>query len=307
MLLLLLSPLALAESAATFPQGGASLYAGLGAYSFQKLRLGADPADTSTLYRDVTARAELYGGVGVTDRLMVTLSVPLVHSRVLDPPARDPSFPCGPISTVGTVAATVRYQIHRRWLDVTPGIAVSSAAWNAPTRGYYNTVGEATTDVGPVLYVGDRYGDARRGLSWVVSAGYTVRTTAYEASGGAPRDDARAAAELAGHRGPVTLTMGASTYQRLGGIEAASLLGTEDRWAVADYDSVSTQAKLSLALSEGVGLHVSTTRVLWVRNGPPDVSDVSVGLHRWFAPRQARGAMHAGRPASPRRRGDARP
>lgn len=287
--LLSLSNLAMAESAATFPAGGVSLYGGVGLYSFQKLRIGAEPAETSTLYRDVTARAELYAAAGVTDRLMLTLGAPVVYSTVLEHPelgACPPTpFPCDPILTVGTVTLGARYQVHRRWLDVTPGLVLASSSWNASTRGHYNTVGEATTDIGPVLYVGDRYDSGTHGLSWVISGGYTLRTTFYDASADAPRDDVRAAAELAGRAGPLTLTLGASTYQRLGGIEVASLLGTDDRWAVSDYDNAAAHAKLSFALPGDMGLHVSGSRVLWVRNGPPDAFDVSVGLHRWFAPR----------------------
>lgn len=286
-MLLFIAAEALAESAATFPAGGASLYAGMGVYSFRKLRIDSDPEQTDTLYRDVTARAELHGAVGATDRLMLSASLPLVYSTVLQPEiCTGGPFPCAPILTVGTASLAARYQILDRGIDLTVGLTLSSSSWNARTRGHYNTVGEATTDLGPSLYIGDRYPLGAGGLSWVVSAGYTLRNTFYDASGSSPDDDVRSAAEISGQAGPFMLTSGLSTYQRLGGIEVASLLGTDDRWAVADYDNVSAHAKLSIALRDTLGLHLSASHVLWVRNGPPDAFDLTVGLHRWFAPNQ---------------------
>jgi hypothetical protein len=268
---------------------GASLYAGLGLYSWRQLRIDADPGRTQTLYRNVTARAELYGSAGLTERLTVSFGLPLVYSRVLDDPelgaCEGGLFPCAPILTVGTASLSARHELQLAGLQVAPGVVLLSSSWNARTRGYYNTVGEATTDVGPSLRLSDRYGTERGSFSWTGSAIYTFRTTFFQASAGAPHDDVRAGLELEGQLRPVSLGAGLSTYQRLGGIEVASLLGTDDRWAVSDYDNVSAQGKLSVALREGLGLHLSVSRVLWVRNGPPDALDVSVGLNRWFAPR----------------------
>jgi hypothetical protein len=195
-------------------------------------------------------------------------------------------FPCDTILTLGTVSLQGRYQIHRRWLDVSAGLTLASSSWNAPTRGHYNTVGESTTDLAPSLHTGDRYEHGELAFSWTGSVMYVWRSTFYTASGGAPDDDVRAQAWLEGTAGPVTLALGASTYQRLGGIEVMSLLGTDDRWAVSDYDSSSAHAKLSLALGPQVGLHLSGSRVLWVRNGPPDAFDLALGVHRWLPPRK---------------------
>ncbi len=285
MLPLLLSSLSFADSAAPLPDGGTAVYGGLAAYTWRKLRFDTDPEKDSTLDRDLTFRLDLYASHGFTDRLSMNVSAPVVWSQVVDDPETNPCpngpFPCEAVVTLGSLGVQARYAVLTGPVMISPALGLTSSSWNAATRGNYATVGEATTDVQPGLYIGGHAGSTFS-FDWMVAGIYDYRTTFYAAQDGAPADDVRAFAELRGGMGIVAVTLGASTYQRFGGVVVASDLGTDDRWAITDYDNLAGTAKVSLALPENMGLHLSATRILWVRNGPPDAIDVSIGVHRWF-------------------------
>lgn len=285
MLPLLLSSLSFAESAAPLPKDGTALYGGIAAYTWRKLRFETDPANDSTLDRDLTFRLDLYASHGFTDRLSMNASVPVVWSQVIDDPESNPCpngpFPCEAVVTVASVGVQARYTVVEGPVMVSPALGVTSSSWNAATRGYYATAGEATTDIQPALYVGGHAGSTF-GFDWVLAGVYDYRTTFYAAQDGAPADDVRAFAEVRGSVGKVALSLAGSTYQRFGGVVVASDLGTDDRWAITDYDNVAGTAKVSLTLPHDMGLHLTATKILWVRNGPPDAVDVSIGVHRWL-------------------------
>ncbi len=283
MLPLLLTSLTFAESAAPLPKDGTAVYGGLAAYTWRKLRFDTDASKDSTLDRDLTFRLDLYASHGFSDRFSMNASVPLVWSQVVDDTATNPCpngpFPCEAVVTVGSVGVQGRYAVLQGPVYVSPALGVTSSSWNAATRGHYATAGEATTDVQPALYVGGHAGSM---VDWVVAGIYDYRTTFYAAQDGAPADDVRAFAEVRGSVGKVALTLGGSTYQRFGGVVVASDLSTDDRWAITDYDNVAGTAKVSVTLPHDMGLHLSATKILWVRNGPPDAIDVSIGVHRWI-------------------------
>ena len=105
-----------------------------------------------------------------------------------------------------------------------------------------------------------------------------------------PGDAAHGALELSARAGKTTGQLGVSGMSRLAGVEYGPdyLDGyrlTVDRWASLRCRELRGEAKLSRALSDATGLHLTVGRVLVARNGPRDALDVSLGLHRYVAPR----------------------
>ncbi|MFZ5477996.1 MAG: hypothetical protein ACOZNI_14575 [Myxococcota bacterium] len=277
---------ALAETAGTLEGGSGVIYGGPAASTYAHLAGSGAPGSGGRLARALQARLDLYGAVGLSDRVQVGAYVPLVYSTVVERLSNcdnEPDF-CAPVATVGMAGVQGRVRVLDAPLRLTLGLGVSSGHWNADVRQRYTAVGESTTDVQPAVYAGH---DLRFGRL-VAFAAYTNRHALYARDvvgydGEVPADDLRGGLELHLRPGDLGLQVGAYTYQRLGGLALGDdWYDSGDRWAVLDYDNVSVGAKLSVPLPANMGLHVGVTQVVWVHNGPPDATDLTVGVHKWF-------------------------
>lgn len=73
----------LAESPGTLPGGAKVVYSGVGVTTFNRLTQNGEAVLRD---REVRSRLDLYGSYGLTDRLQVSVSAPVVHSFVVDDP-----------------------------------------------------------------------------------------------------------------------------------------------------------------------------------------------------------------------------
>lgn len=287
----LFSGFARAEFAGTIPAGSAVVYAGPGLTTYAHLSVDTAPPG-GALDRALQSRLDLYGAYGLTDHVQLAVSLPVVYSTVAthDSNCSGSSDFCTPVAGVGQAGVQVRYRLVGSPLYVTGALGLQSGAWLAAERGRFTMPGEATTDIEPVLLLGKdvQMGKVRGGV--VASAQYTFRLETYaeEVSPSVPADDVRAAVEVKVAPGSWEFEVGAATYQRLGGDTFSSTSPawpTDDRWAALDYDNVQVHGKVSYALPGNLGVHAAVSRVVWVRNGPPDAMDVAIGVHKYWAPR----------------------
>jgi hypothetical protein len=292
-MLLLPCSLALAEYAGTLPGHAVVVYGGPALTTYRQLSVGTAPPG-GDLDRAMQARLDLYGAWGASDRLQLAAYVPVVYSTVAsyDVNCTAGSDFCAAVAGVGKAGVQARYRLPVAAVTTTLGLGVSSAAWNADTRGRYTAVGEATTDLAPALFLGRDLALGAMGAGVVLFGTYDYRLVTYDQAPlphRAPADDVRAGLEVKVSPGVLTAQLGGYTYQRLGGVDFSAdiehYFDTDDRWAVLDYDNASVGAKLSVGLPHAMGVHLAVNRVVWVRNGPPDAVDVSLGVHKYWSPK----------------------
>lgn len=294
MMLLLAWAAAFADSATTLPGGSAVVYGGAGVNTFQY--------GSSGLIRDRQwrLRADFYGAVGLSERAQLSLDGPFVQTFVQDLGDRGPCPSdayegdyCDPVTTAGEVGLTGRYALSRDTVKSVVELGVRTDAWNAGTRGRWTNAGLGTTSL-----VGGLLGEAHRtweGVDIGVVAGARYRLVAgrdVDAGLGAerlPGDAVHGVVELSARSGRTTGQLGLSGMSRLAGVEFGPdyvdyYRLTQDRWASLRYRELRGEAKLSRALSDNAGVHLTVGRVLVARNGPRDALDVSLGVHRYFPP-----------------------
>lgn len=302
---LLSSAPAQAETASTLPGGSQVLYGGLGATHSRMLQFRDDAEGRQQIDPGLRVRADLYGAAGLSDRVELSAYLPVAHGRVLDSDSRgpcpggvgnatEPDY-CDAWTTVGAPFVQARWGLLQGPLLLTPALGVGGDPWNAGLRGRLVTPSDAVVDVVPGLYLGGGtdLGGLRLDLvgkgAWAVRLGRQVDGAA--GSFTAPADEIRWAGEV--HLAPspkAKVELGLHGLNRLWGADwdgayQSTYFTSPDRWTSLWYRQVAVTAKVSLALSETMGLHVGGGRVVAVRNGPPDTLDITVGVHRYFAPR----------------------
>jgi hypothetical protein len=286
----LITGLALAESAGTLPAGSAVAYGGLALGSFQY--------GSSGLIRDrqLRARADLYGAVGLTDRLQLSLDAPVMRTWVLELEDRGPCPTdgyegdyCDPVTGVGEAGLHARYRVAS---GLVVGAGVRSDAWNAGTRQRWTNIGLGTTSLVGSLIVGRE----RERLGVVGAAHYRLTLgRAVDAGLGEvslPGDTVAGLVELRYSPPQIRpeFRLALSGMSRLWGVEYGPEYVdyyrlTPDRWASLAYRELKGAAQVSLPLEDHSGLHLSFSRVIVAANGPKDAMDLSLGFHRYFPPR----------------------
>ena len=297
-----------AESPGTLPGGAAVVYTGAGVTTFNRL---TQDGEVQLRDREVRLRGDLYGSVGLTDRLQLSASAPLVASFVVDNPDELPcpgllqsEGYCDSYVTVGQGRAELRYGVRRGAPWLTLGAAADVDRWNHERRGQYNSAGSGRTVLEGLAVVGAETGLggwAVRGLvlgAYGRSLGPEVSSSVEAGSGQdpivvqAPGDTVRGSVEVRGHRDGLAVELGGHVVQRLSGVDLDGdwvqdwFLTSQDRWNVLRYRGVAVSGKVSLELPGSSGLHVGAHRLVAVDNGASNTTDVSVGWHRYFAPRE---------------------
>ena len=118
LLLLVLLSTVRAESPGVLPEGSQVVYTGAGVTTFNQM---TQSGEVTTRDREVRIRGDLYGSVGLADRLQLSASVPAVVSFIADSPERLPcpgllqdEGYCEPYVTAGQGRLDLRYQLLRR-------------------------------------------------------------------------------------------------------------------------------------------------------------------------------------------------
>ena len=299
--LLLFVGAAHAESAGTLPKGSEVVYTGLGFTTFSQLDQGGGIAERD---RELRTRLDLYGSLGLTDALQLSLSAPVVHSTIADDADNLPCpdlLPgegyCESYVALGQARLDARYGLVRKQAKVTLGLAADVDRWNQARRGQFNSAGSGRTAAEAFVVTGAEVpaGDWR--LSGLVLGGYThsFAPDATSADGSitvkAPGDSVRGSVELrAKTPAPVAFEVGAHRLQRLSGVDLDDAWGgdwffsSKDRWNVLQYSHWAGSLKVSVDLPQDMGIHVGASRVLAVENGPTDLMDLSIGWHKYFSP-----------------------
>lgn len=290
-----------AESAGTLPGGSQVVYTGLGLTTFSQLDQGGGVTERD---RELRGRLDLYGSLGLTDALQLSLSAPVVASTIADDPNHLPCpglLPgegyCESYLTLGQARLDARYGLLREKAKVTLGLAADVDRWNRARRGQYNSAGSGRTAAEAFLITGGEVPAGAWRLSGLAVGGYTqsFAPDATSADGTltvpAPGNSVRGSLEVkARPPGPVAIELGAHAVQRLSGVDLDDdwvgdwFFSSRDRWNVLRYSHWAGSLKLSVDLPDNMGLHIGASRVLAVENGPADLTDVSIGWHRYFAP-----------------------
>jgi len=279
------SPLpARAESAWLQPEGEAVGYVGLG--------LGTFAVGASGLPRDrqLRSRLDTYAAFGLPRGLQLSVDAPLMHNRALQDPALGPcpAAACAPVSTVGEVGVHLRAPLWSGGSRGVAGLGLRTDAWNVGTRDRWTNAG-----LGSTALVGSLVGEGGRG-PWGAGAAahYSLvfgRPSTVGDGGRWPADLASGSAWLARQQGAHRIEIGLQGAARLGGLEyddwVQPYLTASDRWAALAWRALQAQAKWSLALGPDAGLHLGLSRVIAQANGPADLTDLSLGLHRRFGRR----------------------
>ncbi len=302
---LMLPAVSHAETADALPDGSQVVYAGLGFNTFKRLQFGEfDGSEAQELDTALRTRLDMYWAMGLADRLQISAALPLVHSMVLDSDDRGPCPDlfededyCKGFFRPGQLSVAGRYQLVRRKVSLAGDLSLRGDPWNGDLRGRYTAYGEGTVDLQPGATLD---WDADLGGDWalrLVGAGaYTFRFSRLNDDGSAgsfraPADHISGLAELqVMPPGPVSVTLGSAGMQRLWGLDwdaayQEDYFPTQDRWTVLWYKQVAAYGKVSIDLPKDIGLHVGAGRVLRVRNGPPDMWDFTVGVHKYYGPK----------------------
>lgn len=299
--MLLLVGAAQAESAGTLPEGSQVVYTGLGLTTFSALDQGSGVVERD---RGLRTRLDLYGSLGLTDAMQLSLSAPVIYSTVADDPDNLPCpnlLPgegyCESYATLGQARLDGRYGLVRKKAKATLGVAIDVDRWNRARRGQYNSAGSGRTTTEAFLIAGGDLPVGAWTLSGLMLGGYTrsFAPDAISADGTmtvrAPGDTVRGSIELrARPPAPFTVELGAHTVQRLSGVPLDGdwvgdwFFSDKDRWNVLQYSHWAGSLKATVDLPDNMGVHIGASRVLAVDNGPADLMDVSIGWHRYFAP-----------------------
>ena len=90
---------------------------------------------------------------------------------------------------------------------------------------------------------------------------------------------------------PLAVEAGVHWMQRLSGVPLAGTWGqqwfpeTKDRWNVLQTRLVMGSAKVSIDLPKSMGVHIGGNWLFASAEAPSDLFDVSVGWHKYFAPK----------------------
>lgn len=299
----LMLSLARAESAGVIPAGAGVLYSGAGVTTFNQM---TQDGAVITRDREVRLRGDVYGALGLARRLQLSASVPVVASFMVDDSSRLPcpgllqdEGYCETYVTAGQGRVDLRYQVLQRGANTTLGIAADVDNWNANRRGQFNSAGSGRTMLEALAVVGGPLADSG---AWTLDGlmlggfGYFLAPDVTSADGSttvkAPGDTVRASVELRAHRQGLAVEVGGHVVQRLSGVDLDSEWIDEwfpsslDRWNVLHYRGISASGKVSLDLPNNSGVHIGVYRVVAVDNGASNTTDLTVGWHRYFAPRQ---------------------
>lgn len=273
-----------AESPATLPAGSTTVYGGLGVSTWRWGMSGnrRDPA--------AIGRVDAFAAHGLSDRTELRGSLPLLASWIVDDPSLRPCPTtrgqyCDGVVAPGALDLGVRWRAVDTVFGWTLAAGVRGDPWLAPTRTRYLNVGQGV--VGPTVgtivgATGDHVGVVVASDLWG-TPGRAVPGTDRRA----PAPTVTAALELQARTGPVWWSASTQLVHRLGGVDYGpaylrDLYPTSERWGVVRFGQASVGLKASIAVSDMVGVHVAASRPYWTRNGPRDLTDGSVGVHRWI-------------------------
>ncbi|MFT4624680.1 MAG: hypothetical protein ACI8PZ_003339 [Myxococcota bacterium] len=244
--------------------------------------MSGNPRDPATI-----ARVDLYAARGISDRTELRARLPLLASFIADRPRTRPCPTsddyCQSVIAPGALDLAVRWQAVTDHLTVSGG--VRGDPWLATTRTRYINVGQGV--VGPT--VGLIGGAGGKSLSWGVSShlwatpGRAVPGTGRRA----PAPTAVARAEVGARTGPVWWSGATTLTHRLGGVDYGpeylrNEYRTDERWGVIQFGQAQAELQASLAVGPTAGVHIAVCRAYWTRNGPRDLTDIKVGVHRWI-------------------------
>jgi len=288
--------IAMADEPTTLPAGSASVYSGVGVSTFRRL-------NDSLRDRSVKARLDLYGSYGLHDRLQLSLSAPLLYGTVVDDPDTLPcpgvlasEGYCDPYVTVGPGRLDLRSPLVRGPFRLALGMGLQGDPWNRRIRGRYASPGTGTLMVAPYLLMGPRLPLADDLVLSVTAGGSYVGSLAGKANDGflfvrAPSDAVQALGQVRLELpGPLAAETGVAYDHRLAGLALgpswqASYFPQDDRWNVLRTRLLTGTGKVSVDLPQSMGLHLAVTWLYEVEEGPTDLVDVSLGWHKYFAPR----------------------
>ncbi len=300
LLLLATTAPARAESPGVLPKGSEVVYAGGGFTSFSSLTQGDTTVERD---RELRFRGDLYGSFGLTDRLQVSASVPLIYSTIADDSALLPcpnllqaEGHCESYFTVGQARLDGRVAILQDKVKLTGGLAGDIDAWNQSRRGQYNSAGSGRTVVEAFAVTGGGVpaGEWRLRSLALFAYGQSLAPEVSSRTGESVKalgSHVRGSVELrAKSPGPLAFELGIHHFRRLSGVALDTawiqdwFLVSQDRWNVLAYQAWNASGKVSVDLPNHQGLHLGAARVVSVDNGPTDLFDVSLGWHRYFAP-----------------------
>jgi len=268
------------------PRGSAALYGGLGS-SLWTVGMSRNPRDPASIFR-----IDAWGGYGVTDHVQLSGGLPLVHSRiVVDGPNRPCPSPeddyCQPVTSVGDAHVLVHLGSSWRRLRGRLAIGPRTDAWNAATRTRYINVGQGTW--GGVVEgsggIESDDGGAFVEARYVARLGRPVPGYDFRAPSDAVQGSVAGFVDL----GQLRAQLAAHGHQQVAGVDYGpvylqTLYDTGNRWGVVAFAQLRAEVKLSWALSDRSGLHLTASRAVATRNGPPDHTDLSLGAHLWIPP-----------------------
>ena len=268
-----------AESAWLQPEGEAVGYLGVG--------LGTFAVGASGLPRDrqLRARLDTYAAFGLKRGLQLSFDAPLAHNWALEEPLLGPcpSAACAPVTTVGEAGAELRAPLWAGRSRGVVGLGLRTDAWNIGTRDRWTNAGLASTSALASLVAEGGRGPLSA-VGWARYALVFGRPSTVPGGGRWPADLASAGVAGAVQAGPHRLELGLGGSARLGGLEyddwVQPYLEAPDRWAALAWRALMVQGKWSLALGPEAGLHLGVARVVAQANGPADLTDLSLGVHR---------------------------
>ncbi|MFT7520928.1 MAG: hypothetical protein ACI9MC_003079, partial [Kiritimatiellia bacterium] len=198
-------------------------------------------------------------------------------------------------TSVGTIVVQMRRQFLSGRTPLALGVGLHGDPWNSATRGRWTNVGQGVFGAGLTAALGTTrsYDNSVIGAhflgGWWPSLGRTVVSSS-GATRRAPVGPVTGTVELWYSKGPITLTTAAHGTQRLGGLDFGNewvreWRQTQDLWSVTGYRELRIEGKVSWAFADNWGLHTSASRSAVVRAGPADMWSTSVGIHRYWAPK----------------------
>ena len=267
MLLLLLTLIpAKAASPWTLPEGATSVYAGVGVSTF------ATGMSGFSRDRYLQSRLALWAGRGLGERTQLSLSLPLVHTRVLEDPDEGPCPSgdyCKPSTSLGSVEVAVQHRISGGGVPFAVRLGLFGDPWNAPTRGRWTNAGQGTFGGVVDAITGTSAGeDTRWATAAVLGLAVPVPQRATSASGDVrwlPAPTLRATVEGSVQHGIIQATVALHGHQRLYGEPygpdwVRDWRPVLDRWRVTRWGEVRPELKLSVLHPGGrSGVHLAAT------------------------------------------------
>jgi len=279
-----------AETASTLPDGSTAAWVALGGGTFRQIRHAT--GEVYDLDRAAQLRLEGWYGVGLSDRLQLSASLPVVFNtvRIVDGNPCQTAAPipdyCEPVVGLGRAILDLR----RRWrlgaTDGTLSVQGATDVWQAEVRDRWTSTGDGTWDLRVGGLLGREVGRVRLD-GWL---GFTLRTkrdlVVEQETLRVPANQVDGGLQVRWTGGPWAVEATADSLHRLGGLERDATWTewarpTEERFSSLHYRDVAVRLAGSRALSGGWSLTARVGRVVWVRSGPPDRWDAVVGLSRF--------------------------